>query len=215
MAVLANPNHVAACSLPANFPIIEPKTASHWFVGICQNESCCRCTEIRVNGVLLSAGVETFLPVRTYAQYQNQQKVSRQTPIFPGYIFARGGDAELVAVKSTRGVMGILRDELPSRLDREVSAIQAAWQLDPSMEAVFGILPGYRCRVLAPHAMQGREGIVESRSRHGRIWIGITTLGAYVPMEIDPALIEIIGDARPRSPARQRLRPSVAAMAVC
>ena len=196
------------------FPEITPKTALHWFVGICESEPCCRCTEIRISGVLTAAGIENYLPLRLYTQYSGGQKIIRRTPIFPGYIFARGDAA---AVRATRGIMGILRDELSERLDREIAAIRAAVEIDPGLKAVFGIQPGYRCRVLPPHAMQGREGTVESHGHRGRIWIGITMLGGYISLEIDPALVEVIDDhhAPKLTRHRNRMRPAVAAMAMC
>jgi hypothetical protein len=154
--------------------------------------------------VLKANDVETWLPCRQRRVHDCGPSHFVRTPLFADYIFIHGDAKARLRAWETHRLANWLFDPIQSRLAREIEALQMALANDPTCEAVFGIKPGEPCVILPPHAMQGKRGTFEGCGKRGRVFVGITCVGGYVPLEIDRDLIEVIRDEQPqRRPRRE------------
>lgn len=140
---------------------------------------------------LARQGFHCFLP-EALNPYQRQcrSRKPRIEPLFPRYLFLRAIPEiqNLAAVRSTRGVTGLVRsgyelirvpeaiiEELNSRLDPDSGLVQLC---------ATPLAPGDRVRVFEG-PLAGLEGVLESDSGEERVLVLMELLGRQSRVEVD------------------------------
>lgn len=142
---------------------------------------------------LLSAGVRYYLPLCRQDYMSGRRKRSSLIPAFPSYVFICGDEsARLRALESGRIV------RLIPVVDREtfvgeIASIENALSIRPTLDRYPFAVVGRRCRVRTG-PLVGIEGTVTRRDDRQILVLAVTLLGAGVALEIDPALLEPVGD---------------------
>lgn len=143
-------------------------------------------------------GLESYLPLRSATRVYQRRKVTFQTPLFPGYVFAclpldmRG---ELLSRGHVVRIIHVLR---PILLLRQITMVRKALNANPEIEAVDPVTEGEIVRV-ATGPMMGCEGVVTHIGRKKGIvtlTISVDIIGKAVPIQIERSMIERLIDNR-------------------
>jgi transcription antitermination factor NusG len=133
----------------------------------------------------------TFTELRRYSD-----RVSRVTSaLFPGYIFVRLVDRDLMRLLSTDGVGYIVRNgkAAGSLSSHEVRTIEALCNGTEAREPCTYLRIGQRVRIESgPFA--GIEGVLVKVREVGRVVITVDSLRSSVSVEIDPDRICLLDD---------------------
>jgi transcription antitermination factor NusG len=145
-------------------------------------------SEKRIASVLTRGGVAHYLPVigvtRSYAKSTHDFEL----PLFPGYLFLRGGrDACNVAVRTNR-VANVLAVRDPERLQNELIQIGRAIESGSPVELFATIHTGRPYRIICG-PMKGVVGVVVRRGRRTQMCLAVTMLGQSAMVEVDAALL--------------------------
>ena len=145
---------------------------------------------------LVRQGFHCFLPeaVNPY-QRRSKTRQPRIEPLFPRYLFLNATPEvqNLAAVRSTRGVVGLVRSgfelvKVPARVIEIIKArqneITGLVTLDP-----IAVKPGDRVRVF-DGPFTGVEGILEASSGEQRALILMDLLGRQTTVEVDSLLLQ-------------------------
>ncbi len=146
----------------------EPGAALHWHALYTRHQH-----EKPIARILSSKGHEVFLPL--YAATRQWQDRTKQLylPLFPCYMFLRGGLDRQLQVLSTPGVFTVV-----------------GWAGHPA------IIPDCqieRVRQLRSGTLQGLEGILVRKKSLFRLVISLEILGRSAAVEIDFACLERLG----------------------
>jgi len=135
-----------------------------------------------------------YLPLIRQARYYGKRKSYVSAPLFPGYMFLSGtiGQAYDAANRTDR-VVGVLRVSNQAQLEWELKNVRAA------LAAGVGLLPhptlkkGTRVEVTSG-PLRGLQGLVEEHLKSDRLVLQVEMLGKATSLEIEPTLLEPIGD---------------------
>lgn len=134
-------------------------------------------------------GVMHYLPLVKQKRTRGKQKITIESPLFPGYLFLRGSIDDCYEADRTSRVVQILAVNDQEKLNWELRnldlAITSEAQLDPYPYLVKGIRV-----VVRSGPLQGMEGIIESRTKNDRLILQVDVLGQATSLEIDAALLE-------------------------
>jgi transcription antitermination factor NusG len=151
-----------------------------------------------VADVLSAKGFEVFLPLYdSIRRWKDRQKLL-SLPLFPCYVFVRGGISRRLPIISTPGVHMALTygDQIAVIPEKEIDAIRR------TIEGPFRIEPhpflrcGDRVRVIRG-SLQGVEGILIRKKNQYRLVLSVDMLAKSVAVEIDAADVESIAEAVP------------------
>jgi transcriptional antiterminator RfaH len=132
-----------------------------------------------------------FLPL-TEKVYKKSRRVFRSMlPLFSGYVFFCGSEADRLEVLKTNRVAGLIAVKDQQHLVAELMPIEKALQTGANLEPYNYIKAGQQCRVVAGPLM-GTEGLVVSEQSRTRLVLQVDILGRATCLEIDSALLEII-----------------------
>jgi len=144
---------------------------------------------------LTAMGVSCMLPVVSALRYYGRRKVRVELPLFPSYVFLRGGAEDAYRADRTRRVASIIPVSDQSRLQEELVAIHRSLShnlpLDPHPYLRKGVWVEVRSGPL-----KGVRGIVEDR-RQNILILQVDVLGQASSLEIDGSLLEPIEEAEP------------------
>lgn len=153
---------------------------------------------------LAAKGFEVFLPLYdSMRRWKDRQKLL-SLPLFPCYVFVRGGfDRRLPAV-STPGVHMILSrgDQIAVIPDNEIDAIRRTIEGNLKVESHPFLKCGERVRVTRG-SLLGVEGILVRKKSMYRLVLSVDMLAQSVAVEIDAADVEPVGEHRLIIPAPQ------------
>jgi len=134
-----------------------------------------------------------FLPL-TEKIYRRSRRVLRSMlPLFSGYVFFCGSEADRLEVLKTNRVAGLLNINDQQHLVSELLPIEKALTSGMNLAPHSYIKAGQRCKVVAGSLM-GTEGLVVSDQNKTRLVLQVDILGKATCLEIDAALLEIIPD---------------------
>ena len=151
-----------------------------------QHEKC-------VGDMLLSKGLEVFLPLYTADRRRRDRTVRLALPLFPCYVFVRENPSARLAVLSTPGVhlivtrgpaFGVIPDQ---EIENLRVAIAAERQIEPC--PYFGV--GNRVRI-TQGVLRGLEGILVRQKGLSRVIISIEMLAKSIAVEVDVAEIGVV-----------------------
>jgi transcription antitermination factor NusG len=147
--------------------------------------------EKSVAEMLAAKGFETFLPLyESTRRWKDRRKVI-SLPLFPCYVFLRGGLERRLQVVSTPGVHMVLRrgDQVAIVPDGEIEAIQRAVISSSQVEPFPFLKCGMRVRVTRG-ALEGVEGILIRKKNLWRLVLSVDMLAQSVAVEVQAADVE-------------------------
>lgn len=141
--------------------------------------------ERKVATHLEARGFTILCPTYSEVRQWRDRKKEITLPVFPGYVFIRGGLERQVSVLSTPGVHSIVcAGKTPAPIGKhEIDGIRRAVNHSISLEPAPFLLEGDRVRVVRG-PLEGVEGIFQRRKDGIRLVISIEILGRSASLEI-------------------------------
>jgi transcription antitermination factor NusG len=182
------PSNVLCCDydyLAAKSPVsCDDHIGCHWWVAHTKPQQ-----EKLLAKDLVASVVPFYVPlIRRKSLVRGRTRLVR-VPLFPGYVFVRGGDEDRLRVLKTNRVMTVWPvpdgEKLRQDLVRFANLIAADAPLLPESRLV----PGERVRVKAG-PFRGHEGIVLRRDGKTRLLVSIDYLQQGASLEVDDCFLE-------------------------
>lgn len=151
--------------------------------------------EKSVAEMLCTKGFEVFLPLyESTRRWRDRTKVL-SLPLFPCYVFVRGGLERKLQIVTTPGIHMILYrgDRVATIPELEIEAIQRALSSSYSVEPHPFLKCGMRVRVVRG-ALEGVEGILTRKKNMHRLILSVDMLAQAVAVEIHAADVEPCGN---------------------
>lgn len=162
--------------------------------------------EKSVSSVLTAKGFEVFLPLYESVRRWKDRNKLLSLPLFPCYVFLRGGHEQRLQVLATPGVHTILyRGESIATIPAaEIQAIQRSLDGNLSAEPHPFLKCGDRVRVIRG-SLEGVEGLLVRKKGVYRLILSVEMLAQSVAVEIDRADVVPAGESElsPVPPAAQ------------
>lgn len=152
--------------------------------------------EKQVAETLQVKGFEVLLPLyESVRRWKDRRKVL-SLPLFPGYVFVRGGHQRRLGILTTPGVHMILSrgDAAAVIPEDEMQAICRSLEAKVAVEPHPYLNSGDRVRVTRG-ALQGIEGILVRKKNLFRLVLSVDMLAQSVCMEIDATDVELVSSA--------------------
>ena len=151
-----------------------------------------------VADVLSAKGFEVFLPLYdSIRRWKDRQKLL-SLPLFPCYVFVRGGFDRRLPIISTPGVYMALThgDRMAVIPEKEIDAIRRTVEGPFRMEPHPFLRCGDRVRVIGG-SLEGIEGILIRKKNQFRLVLSVDMLEKSVAVEIDASAVESIVERVP------------------
>lgn len=166
-------------------PAIDDADAGEWHLVQAKRQR-----EKRLAVDLYRLGLDFFFPISERVKKTAwRQRIVSYAPLFPPYLFLRGGQEEIGAALGTQFIHRVARIPNQNRLRRELANIERAIALNPRIEQCEFAVQGRRVRV-TEGAFEGLEGIVLKRGKDTLIVISVEQVG-QAAMEIDAGLLTV------------------------
>lgn len=151
----------------------------------------CPCHEKQVAEHLTVRGIERFLPLyRLARRWKDGRTVTRDMPLFPGYLFVHACRADRASILRTPGVLSIVgttQGAIPLPRD-EIESLRCRLHLHNAIPHPF-LNVGERA-IIRSGALAGMQGIVVRHKNSARIVLTIELIMKSVAVEIDIADLE-------------------------
>ena len=164
-----------------------------------------------VADMLTAKGFEVFLPVyESIRRWKDRSKVL-SLPLFPCYVFVRGGLNRRLQVVTTPGVHMILYhgENVAAIPEDEIQAIRLTVEGQFRVEPFPFLKCGERVRVVRG-TLEGVEGVLVRKKNTYRLVLSVEMLAQSVAVEINAADVEPV-NTRTQSQPSQTYRPLFAA----
>jgi transcription antitermination factor NusG len=147
--------------------------------------------EKAVAEMLAAKGFDVFLPLYDSTRRWKDRKKVISLPLFPCYVFVRGGLERRLQVVTTPGVHMVLRrgDQVAIVPDQEIEAIQRAVRCSSQVEPFPYLKCGARVRVTRG-ALEGVEGILIRKKNLWRLVLSVDMLAQSVAVEVHASDVE-------------------------
>jgi len=163
--------------------------------------------EKTVEEILRAKGFEVFLPLYESVRKWKDRRKLLSLPLFPCYVFVRGGLDRRIQVVTTPGVhMVLTRGEKVAMIpDGEIEAIRR------TVEGPFRVEPhpflrcGERVRVIRG-SLEGVEGVLVRKKNLFRLVLSVEMLAQSVAVEIDASDVIPLNTYKGIPPANQPSR---------
>ncbi len=189
MPLLPLETFVSPADLFSNPPAAESDSACWWVLHTR------RCAEKSLARRFLARNLSFFLPLYRH-EWRNRGRLFRaHMPLFPGYIFLRGGaEARLQALETNqvvRTLSGVEEAQLSDDLARVYRMMQAGMLLSPEEQ----LQPGAAVTIVAG-PLAGLEGKILRRGRQLRFFVEVHLLQRGVSIEIEGWMIRLLSGQR-------------------
>jgi len=144
-----------------------------------------------VTRTLAAGGVRHFLPLIRRRRIYGRRRVDFTTPLFPGYVFLCGDEADRLAALQTKRVARVLDVCDQDRFRQELAHVGRIVDGDTPAELYPGLRAGVRCQVISG-SLAGLEGIVLRRRGPWRVYVSVTFLGQSAELEIEPDRLRLL-----------------------
>jgi transcription antitermination factor NusG len=150
--------------------------------------------EKTVADTLSSKGFEVFLPLYDSIRRWKDRKKLLSLPLFPCYVFVRGGLERKLQVVTTPGVHMILYhgEQVAGIAEAEIEAIRRVLESRFRVEPHPFLKCGERVRVKCG-PLDGVEGILLRKKNWSRLVLSVDMLAQSVAIEIDSSDVEPVG----------------------
>ena len=147
--------------------------------------------ERAVADVLSAKGFDVFLPLYDSVRRWKDRKKTISLPLFPCYVFVRGGINRRLHVVTTPGVHMILfhGERVATIPEIEIQAIRKTIEGDFLVEPHPFLKCGERVRVIRG-SLEGVEGILVRKKSQFRLVLSVEMLAQSVAVEIDASEVE-------------------------
>ena len=165
--------------------------------------------EKSVAEMLSNKGFDVFLPLYDSMRRWKDRNKLLSLPLFPGYVFVRGGLSRRLHVVSTPGVHMILSrgEQVAIIPDAEIQAIRTAVDGHYRVEPHPFLKCGDRVRVVRG-SLEGVEGILARKKNYIRLVLSVEMLAQSVAVEVNASDVEPV--SLPRYTAATAVLPSEA-----
>lgn len=133
-------------------------------------------------------GVPHYLPLICQSRSYDGRRQQVSLPLFPGYLFFRGGAAEREAALRTNRVASVLPVVDQAQIETELQHIRQLIETGQTVGLYPALKRGRRCRVIGG-PLRGVEGVVVQRRQPSRMYVAATILGQCATVEIDASLL--------------------------
>ena len=147
-----------------------------------------------VRDQLAGKDMEVFLPLVTVPSTRRDRRRMIDAPAFPGYLFARVGMIESLAVRSARGVVGIVgptRTEHSAIPDDQVEGIRRMVQSTLEVDPYPWLKVGSVVRVKSG-PLRGLSGYLVERRRKLRLVVAVDLLHKGLSAEVSADQVEAL-----------------------
>ena len=138
---------------------------------------------------LLGFEIPFYLPLVPKDNLIRGRRVQSHIPLFAGYVFVFGSDAERVQTLTTNRVSSILPVDDQSQLTHDLRQIRQLISAEAPLTVEKRLQAGQPVRIKAG-PMEGLEGLVISRRGQARLLVVVDFLQQGVSVEIDDFLVE-------------------------
>ncbi|HVZ84260.1 MAG TPA: UpxY family transcription antiterminator [Terracidiphilus sp.] len=147
--------------------------------------------ERTVAGQLGSKGFEVFLPLYESVRRWKDRNKLLSLPLFPCYVFLRGGAERRLQVVTTPGVHSILYtgERIAIIPQSEIEAIQRSLDSNLRIEPHPYLRCGERVRVIRG-SLEGVEGVLLRKKSYCRLVLSVEMLAQSVAVEINASDVE-------------------------
>ena len=148
----------------------------------------------KVAASLSEQEIEFFLPTRVEIRQWHDRKKKIEAPVFPGYVFVRVGQKDMVKIYNVAGFVRFLMtgDVIDSLTDQEVDAMKRLFRSDYQI-ADFDNYEGVPVRII-DGPLIGLQGYLEGIQENGRVMVSIEILNKSVKVLVVPGHLERIED---------------------
>lgn len=166
--------------------------------------------EKTVADMLTAKGFEVFLPLYESVRRWKDRKKLLSLPLFPCYVFVRGGLERRLPVVSTPGVHMILThgEKVAVIPEDEIEAIRRTLEGSYRVEPHPFLKVGERVRVIRG-SLEGVEGVLLRKKNMCRLVLSVAMVAQSIAVEIDSADVEPLTerDGSSASKAGQMIEP--------
>ena len=140
---------------------------------------------------LTNKGFEVFLPLYTAIHTWKDRKKELSLPLFPCYVFLRGGLERQLDILTTPGVFSFIGiNGRPAMVpSQEIESIRQAAKTSLRIEPYPFLQHGERVRVKSG-PFEGIEGILTHKKNVYRLVLTVEMLGKSAAVEIDRSMVE-------------------------
>src|SRR5579859_5204620 len=164
-----------------------------------------------IASLLSEKGFEVFLPVQTVARRWKDRTKQLSLPLFPCYVFIRGGLERRFTIVTTPGFHSFVGfgDQPVTIPQEEIEAIRQAFASGSRIEPYPFLRFGDKVRIRSG-PLEGIEGILVRKKRLVRLVLSVDLLEKSVAVEVDAFLVERVADQRNGEVTSHRLAMSAA-----
>ncbi len=142
-------------------------------------------------GALAAMNLAYFLPLRRAVRVERKIRKEVFAPLFPSYLFLRGGLEDMYQADRTKRVVGVIRVFDQERLESEIRSIHMTLTQEGVVNPYPFLKKGIAVEVRGG-PFRGVRGLIEDCTSHNRLILQITVLGQATALEIDGSLLEPI-----------------------
>jgi transcription antitermination factor NusG len=155
--------------------------------------------EKMVDQVLTNKGFSTFLPLYATTHNWKDRTKSLTLPLFPCYVFLKGGIERRLQILTTPGIYGLVSSAgQPAAIpDIEIEAIRRVVESGAHVEAHPYLKCGNWVRV-KNGPLTGIEGILVRKKNISRLVLSVEILGTAAAIEVAALQVETINTPRDR-----------------
>ena len=155
--------------------------------------------EKMVDQILTNKGFNTFLPLYATTHNWKDRTKALSLPLFPCYIFLKGGIERRLQILTTPGIYGLVSSAgQPAAIpDIEIEAIRRVVESGTRVEAHPFLKCGTWVRVKCG-PLTGIEGILVRKKNISRLVLSVEILGTAAAIEVSAFQVEAVNVARPR-----------------
>jgi transcription antitermination factor NusG len=150
-----------------------------------------------VDRILINKGFDTFLPLYSTTHNWKDRTKSLSLPLFPCYVFLRGGIERRLQIITTPGIHGVVSSGgRPAVIpDLEIEAIRRAVESGARVEAHPFLKCGNWVRVMCG-PLTGVEGILVRKKNISRLVLSVEILGTAAAIEVSAFHVEPLNSPR-------------------
>jgi transcription antitermination factor NusG len=168
--------------------------------------------EKMVDQVLTNKGFNSFLPLYATTHHWKDRTKSLSMPLFPCYVFLKGGIERRLQILTTPGIYGVVSSAgQPAAIpDVEIEAIRRVIQSGARIEAHPYLKCGNWVRVKCG-PLAGIEGILVRRKNISRLVLSVEILGTAAAIEVSAFHVEEVKAPRTKNSGARSVAGSVPA----
>jgi transcription antitermination factor NusG len=137
------------------------------------------------------ANLSYYLPLRSQTRVYQRRRVTFETPIFPGYLFASFERDGRLAILKSNHVVRIMETGSRRGLLHQLAQIRKALRVDPGLVSCSALKRGRRVRIRGGPFL-GVEGVVSDVKGVTEVTLNVDMVGQAVTVRVDRTFVEIV-----------------------